>query len=357
MGAPIRVLIVDDSALVRHILSTGLAEDPDIEVVGTAHNPYVARDLLVKCRPDVITLDVEMPRMDGVTFLKKYMQILPTPTIVLSALTQAGKKVTIEALEAGAVFVVGKPVVGLADNLPPMLENLRTKIKQAVQIDISRYMRKRSKYKPPRPLERTQPLNESTDQVLALGASTGGVEALARIMPLFPPAAPGIIIVEHIPAGFSASFAERLNSLCQIQVKEAAHGDRVRPGMALVAPGGDKHLKLKRSGGQYLVELCPGEKVSNHCPSIDVCFESIAQEAGSNASAALMTGMGGDGAQGLLKIRQAGGRTFAQSEETCVIYGMPRVAVELDAAEHSVDLLEIPSALLQSIDARRSPIA
>lgn len=357
MTQKIRVLVVDDSALVRHILSTGLSQDPDIEVVGCAHNPYSARDILVREKPDVVTLDVEMPRMDGVTFLRKYMSVLPTPTVVLSALTQKGKKITIEALEAGAVFVVGKPVVGLADHLPTQLAELREKIKEAAQIDITRHARRSQKRSEANPPKVHAPLKESTDQIIAMGASTGGVEALARILPMFPPASPGMIIVEHMPAGFTASFAERLNHLAHIQVKEAQHGDRIRPGLALVAPGGDQHLTVKRSGGQYVVHLVQGEKVSGHRPSVDVCFESIAQEVGSNAVAVLMTGMGSDGAKGLLKIRQAGGRCFAQDQDSSVIYGMPGSAVKLGAVERSVPLLHIPNVLLSAIDQTYSPIA
>lgn len=345
----IKVLIVDDSALVRQILAEGLAKDPEIKVVGTAHNPYSARDILVRERPDVITLDVEMPKMDGVTFLKKYMNILPTPTIILSALTQKGKKITIEALEAGAVFVVGKPVVGLSDDLPAMLGDLRQKIKQAAQIDMSQYLRKNKKYENESPVVLDRSFDESTDQVMAIGASTGGVEALTRILPYFPPAAPGIVVVEHMPAGFTNSFAKRLDELSQMQVKEARDGDRIRPGMVLIAPGGEQHLIVKRYGGQYIVKLIEGERISGHKPSVDICFESIAKEVGKNAVAVLMTGMGSDGAEGLLKIRQAGGRTFAQNEATCVIYGMPEVAMRIGAAEKAVPLLDIPAVMLNTV--------
>jgi len=347
---PVRLLIIDDSALVRRILQEGLSQDPEIEIIGVANDPYAARDILVRERPDVVTLDIEMPKMDGVTFLKKYMAVLPTPTIILSSLTQAGKKITIEALEAGAVYVVAKPVVGLSDQLPEMLGELREKIKQAALIHVAQYARKvQNQPMKPAPIETRKAFEESTDQVLALGASTGGVEALARILPLFPAASPGIVIVEHMPSGFTASFAERLNHLSQVRVKEAEDGDRIRPGLALLAPGGEQHLTVKRSGGQYLVKLVPGEKVSGHRPSVDVCFESLAREVGKNTAAVLMTGMGGDGAQGLLKIRLAGGRTFAQNAETCVIYGMPEVAMRLGAAEKAIPLMEIPNTLLAAL--------
>jgi two-component system chemotaxis response regulator CheB len=352
---PVRVLIIDDSALVRRVLNEGLSQDPEIEVIGVATNPYAARDILVRERPDVITLDIEMPRMDGLTFLKKYMAVMPTPTIILSSLTQTGKKITIEALEAGAVHVVAKPVVGLSDFLPEILSDLREKIKQAAQVPVARYARRMQTDSTPeqaRPLlvETRKSLEESTDQVIALGASTGGVEAVARILPLFPPVTPGIVIVEHMPAGFTASFAERLNTISQITVKEAEEGDRIRPGLALLAPGGDRHLSVRRSGGQYLIHLIDGEKVSGHRPSVDVCFESLAQEVGKNAVGVLMTGMGSDGARGLLKMRQAGARTFVQNAETCVVYGMPDVAMKMGAAEKALALMDIPATVLKALN-------
>ena len=224
---PVRVLIVDDSAMVRKILSIGLAKDPEIEVVGQASDPYRARDLLVELRPDVITLDVEMPKMDGVTFLKRFMPVMPTPTVVISSLTQAGKRICLEALEAGAVDVVAKPVLGLVDGLPLMLEDICRRVKAAANVDVSRFAR-RGAASPIEPVSSS--LEETTDRLIAIGASTGGVEALARILPAFPADAPGVVIVQHMPMGFTATFAERLDRICQMRAKEAEIGDRVMAG-------------------------------------------------------------------------------------------------------------------------------
>lgn len=346
----IRVLIVDDSALVRKILTLGLAKDPTIEVIGAARDPYMARDILVNERPDVITLDVEMPRMDGVTFLKKYMAVYPTPTLILSALTEKGKKITIEALEAGAVDVIAKPKIGVVDELPAMMADLQRRVKAAAAVDVSRYARVgRQTERSVPPLETIEALHESTDQVIAIGTSAGGVQALTRILPAFPATSPGIVIVQHMPAGFTTSFAARLNELSAIQVKEAEHGDRVRPGLALLAPGGERHMEVRRSGGEYRVALIEGDLVSRHRPSVDVLFRSVARYVGRNTAAALLTGMGDDGAQGLLAIRQAGGRTFAQDEATSVVFGMPGVAWEIGAAEALLPLDEIPLRLLRAL--------
>jgi two-component system chemotaxis response regulator CheB len=344
----IRVLVVDDSALARKILVNGLSRDPNIEVIGTARDPYVARDILLKERPDVITLDVEMPRMDGVTFLKKYMPVIPTPTVMVSALTERDKRVTIEALEAGAVDVVLKPKIGVVDQFPTMMDDIRERVKAAAQVDVSRYARSRPKVrKPIAPISVSEAMEETTDQVIAMGASAGGVAALARIIPAFPPAAPGIVIVQHMPAGFTTSFAERLNNLSPMQVKEAQTGDRVRRGLVLLAPGGERHMEVRRSGGEYRVRLIEGEKVSGHVPSVDVLFHSVARHAGRNAAAVILTGMGSDGADGLLAIRQAGGRTFSQDERTSVVFGMPRAAWEQGGAERRVPLDRVPAHLLE----------
>jgi two-component system chemotaxis response regulator CheB len=346
----VRVLVVDDSALARKILVSGLSKDPHIEVIGTARDPYVARDILLEKRPDVITLDVEMPRMDGVTFLKKYMPVIPTPTVMVSALTERGKRITIEALEAGAVDVVVKPKVGVVDEFPTMMEELRERVKAAATVDVSRYARPQLKAREPiARVEASSALHETTDQVIALGASAGGVAALVRIIPAFPPATPGIVIVQHMPAGFTTSFAERLNNLSPMQVREAQSGDRVRPGLVLVAPGGERHMEVRRSGGEYRVVLKGAEKVAGHRPSINVLFHSVARHVGRNAAAAILTGMGDDGVEGLLTIRQAGGRTLAQDEQTSVVFGMPRAAWEKGAAEVRVPLDEIPVRLLKAL--------
>jgi two-component system chemotaxis response regulator CheB len=318
-------------------------------VVGTARDPYVARDILVKERPDVITLDVEMPRMDGVTFLKKYMPVIPTPTVMVSALTEQGKRITIEALEAGAVDVVLKPKIGVVDEFPTMMEDIQKRVKAAAAVDVSHYARLYKKRKPIAPIENNGSLHETTDRVIAIGASAGGVAALTRIIPAFPPIAPGIIVVQHMPAGFTTSFAERLDGLSAMQVKEAQPGDRIRPGLVLIAPGGEQHMRVRRSGAEYRVTLRKGTKVSGHVPSVDVLFQSVAKVAGRNAAAVVLTGMGDDGAEGLLAIRQAGGRTFAQDERTSVVYGMPRAAWAKGAAERKVPLDRVPLRVLEAL--------
>lgn len=346
----IRVLIVDDSALVRKLLTAGLSRDPQLEVIGGARDPYMARDILVEQRPDVITLDIEMPRMDGVTFLKKYMAVIPTPTVVISSLTEQGKRVTIEAMEAGAVDIVLKPKTGIVDGLPVMMDDLVTRVKAAARADVKRFGQIRPAETPRRPpISINNAMHETTDRVIAIGASAGGVAALIRIIPMFPAAAPGIIIVQHMPAGFTTSFAQRLDSLAKMQVKEAEHGDRVRPGLVLLAPGGDHHLEVYRSGGEYRVALIKAEKVSGHCPSVNVLFHSVAKHVGGNAVAAILTGMGDDGAEGMAAIRQMGGHTIAQNEQTCVVFGMPRVAWEKGGAETLTPLDDIPMRLLRAL--------
>lgn len=347
----IKVLVVDDSALVRKMLTLGLSRDPAIEVIGAARDPYAARDIMVENPPDVITLDVEMPNMDGVSFLKRYMPVIPTPTVIVSSLTEQGKKITIEALEAGAVDVVLKPKLGLVDGLPLMMSDLIARVKAAARVDVSRFAQTQpALHEPPvTPVTMSKALHETTDRVIAIGASAGGVAALARIIPMFPAAAPGIMIVQHMPAGFTTSFAARLDSLSAMQVKEAESGDRIRPGLVLMGPGGDRHMEVRRSGGEYRVVLVDGPKVSGHCPSVNTLFHSVARQVGRNAVAALLTGMGDDGAEGLLAIRQAGGRTFAQDQQTCVVFGMPQVAWKIGAAENLVPLDEVPKYLLSAL--------
>jgi two-component system, chemotaxis family, protein-glutamate methylesterase/glutaminase len=361
----IRVLVVDDSALARKLITTGLSKDPQIEVIGPANDAATAYALLVRERPDVITLDVEMPRMDGVTFLKMFMAQYPTPTVMLSSLTERGKKITLDALEAGAVDIIIKPKLGVVDGLPKLMGDLCERVKAAARVDVRRYARfgnqkpvasnpfEGGKRRPEMPsradVVHAQALHETTDRVIAIGASAGGVAALGRVIPAFPAASPGIVIVQHMPAGFTTSFAERLNTLSAMQVKEAEDGDRVRPGLVLLAPGGERHMQVYRSGGEYRVKLFTAERVSGHCPSVDVLFRSIATGVGRNAAAALLTGMGEDGAAGLLEIRRAGGRTFAQDEETSVVFGMPAAAWEKGAAEELVPLDNIPERLLKAI--------
>jgi two-component system chemotaxis response regulator CheB len=337
----VRVLIVDDSALVRQLVQNGLAADPGIEVVGTAPDPYVARDRIIELRPDVLTLDVEMPRMDGVEFLHRLMPQYPIPVVMLSSLTQRGKQITMEALEAGAVDFVAKPGGDQGRKLPEMFQELRTKVKLAATANVSHWKEKRAALPP----QRTRDLKESTDKVIALGASTGGTEAIRRILPRFPVAAPGIVIVQHMPPGFTQMFAERLNQVCAMEVREAKNGDRVLPGRVLIAPGG-MQMRVKRSGGIYEVDCRPGDKVSGHCPSVDVLMRSVAEEVGANALGIMLTGMGSDGAEGMLAMRGKGARTVAQDEKTCVVFGMPKVAYEKGGAERLLPLDAIPDAIL-----------
>ena len=345
----IRVLVVDDSALVRRILSLGLATDPEIEVIGTASDPYVARDLIVRERPDVLTLDIEMPRMDGISFLKILMERMPIPTVVVSSLSTKGSKLALEALHAGAVDVVAKPPSSVAHGLESMMKELVSRVKVASR---SRVIRRQACAPVTDPGASTA-LANTTDTVIALAASTGGVAALGRILPAFPASSPGIVIVQHMPAGFTADFARRLDAECSMRVTEAKEGDRVLVGHILVAPGGPRHLEVRRVGGEYRIALVPGEPVSGHCPSVDVFFRSVARNVGSNAVACILTGMGADGAEGLLNIRTAGGRTFAQDRETCAVWGMPAAAVECGAVGECLALHEIPGRLVG--EARRSP--
>jgi two-component system, chemotaxis family, protein-glutamate methylesterase/glutaminase len=306
-----------------------------------------------------------MPGMDGITFLKKYLRQLPIPTVIVSSLTERGKQITLDALEAGAVDIITKPRIGVVDGLPVMMGDVCERVKAAarVRLKMNPLPAAEDPVFPDRPLaertlaerplafqhgEETLALSETTDRVIAIGASAGGVAALANILPLFPAASPGIVIVQHMPGGFTASFAERLNTMTAIRVKEAGHNDRVRPGLALLAPGGEKHMEVHRSGGEYRISLVDSEKVSGHKPSVDVLFFSIAKYVGKNAAVALLTGMGADGANGLLAVRQAGGRTIAQDEQSSVVWGMPGTAWEKGAAEILLPLMEIPMRLLRA---------
>ncbi len=335
----IKVLIVDDSALVRNILSKGLSMDPAIEVVGTAKDPYVARDMILKHDPDVMTLDVEMPKMDGVEFLRKLMPQYPIPVVMVSSLTQKGKRITLEALEAGAVEIVPKPTTNLARGLNEMMSDLRQKVKIASRANVSHWKNRKPVFRHKLNHD-SKSLAESTDKVVAIGASTGGTEAIKNVVSTFPAAFPGVVIVQHMPAGFTKMFAERLNSICAMDVKEASNGDKVMPGRILVAPG-NYHMKVRRSGGFYYVELTNGEKVNGHRPSVNVLMHSVAKYVGANAIGVMLTGMGSDGADGMLAMRRAGARTVAQNEETSVVFGMPKVAYEIGAAEKLLPLDEI----------------
>ena len=343
---PVRVLIVDDSALVRDILAQGLAADPGIEVVGAAPDPYVARDKIVELKPDVLTLDVEMPRMDGVEFLRKLMPQYPLPVVMVSALTQKGKTITLEALEAGAVDFVAKPSTDVARGLTDIILELRTKVKIASTANVSHWKSRRGQ--PPSALKPNKSLAESTDKVVAIGASTGGTEAIRAVITAFPPNMPGVVIVQHMPGGFTKTFADRLNTQAAMEVKEAEDGDRVLPGRVLLAPGG-LHMKVVRSGGIYKVQCRPGEKVNGHCPSVEVLMLSVAEYVGANAVGVMLTGMGRDGAEAMLAMRKAGSRNLAQDEATSVVFGMPKEAYECGGAEKLVPLPDIAPAVVNLV--------
>jgi two-component system chemotaxis response regulator CheB len=342
----IRVLVVDDSAIVREVFKRELAKDPEVEVVGAAPDPYVARDMIVSLRPDVLTLDVEMPRMDGVTFLRKLMKYHPMPVVVVSSLTARGGALAMSAMEAGAVDVVCKP--GEAYQVGDIAERLTAIVKAAAAVDVSRFVRPAEKGACPEPMA----MEATTNKVLAIGASTGGTVALESILMALPRNAPGTVITQHMPELFTRSFADRLNTLAPMEVREAQDGDSVTPGVALIAPG-NKHMQLRRSGARYLVSVINGPAVNRHRPSVDVMFRSVARVAGRNAIGVILTGMGADGAQGLLEIRQAGAATVAQDEASCVVFGMPKVAIELGAAELVTSLADMPRTILQLCKERR----
>jgi len=344
-GKIIQVLVVDDSALVRAILKEGLNKDPSINVIGTATDPFNARDMIVKLRPDVLTLDVEMPKMDGVEFLRKLMPQFPLPIVMVSSLTQRGKRITIDALDAGAVDFVSKPLSDVFKGLTNMMEELREKVKLASKANVSHWKnKKRVPTKQGRISASTTSLAESTHKVIAIGASTGGTEAIKHVITKFPATFPGIVIVQHMPPGFTQLFAEKLDTICAMSVKEAENGDTVLPGKILIAPG-DKHLEVYRSGGLYKIKLKEGEKVSGHRPSVDVMFNSVSKSVGRNAIGVILTGMGRDGASGMLEMKNTGAKTIAQNEKSCVVYGMPKEAVNLGGVDVSKDIQMISEAV------------
>lgn len=345
----VKVLIVDDSALVRQVLKQGLSMDPGLEVVGTASDPYMARDMIVRLNPDVLTLDVEMPRMDGVAFLRKLMPQFPIPVVMVSALTQKGKQITLEAMEAGAVEVVTKPSSNLQHGLNSMMQELRTKIKIASTANVAHWKNRRKSMKGSSvALRSSRALSESTDKVIAIGASTGGTEAIREVMTKVPANIPGTVIVQHMPPGFTAMFAKRLNEQCAPIVKEAQDGDRVMPGQVLIAPG-DLHMEVIRRGGIYQVRCFEGEPVCGHRPSVEVLMQSVAREVGRNSVGVMLTGMGRDGATGMLAMREAGARTIAQDEATCVVFGMPKEAMACGAVERLLPLQRIAQGMLDMI--------
>lgn len=338
-----RVLIVDDSAIVRKILCESLESEPDMEVVGTAPDPYVARDKILALRPDVVTLDIEMPRMDGLTFLGKLMRYNPMPVIVISSLGTASCRSAIDALRLGAVEVLAKPAG------PYSVGELRIVLANKIRAAAAARVMRRE-VQPETPAAQPVPQRCSADPscVVAIGASTGGTEAIREVLSALPEDAPGTMIAQHIPAVFSRAFAERLNQTCRMKVKEAEDGDLLEQGRALVAPG-DYHMLLRKSGGTYRVTVRRGPRVCYQRPSVDVLFNSVAEAAGSVSVGVLLTGMGSDGAQGLLKMKQAGARTIAQDEDTCVVFGMPREAIRMGAVGQVLPLRRIASGILAAI--------
>jgi two-component system chemotaxis response regulator CheB len=337
----IRVLIVDDSTIVRKILSDALAAEPDLEVVGTAPDPFVARDKILTLDPDVLTLDIEMPRMDGLTFLKKLMHFHPLPAVVISSLAQPSCRLALEALALGAVEVLAKP--GGPYSVGELRHSLAGKIRAAAAARV--VLRPAAAPPPPAAGSARVECDAAANAVVAIGASTGGTEAIAAVLQWLPRSTPGVVIVQHIPPAFSRAFAARLNERSPMEVREAADGDALRTGLALVAPG-DFHMVLRRSHSGRFVSIRSGPQVCYQRPSVDVLFASVAETVGPLAVGILLTGMGSDGAQGLLKMRQAGARTIAQDETSCVVYGMPREAVVLGAAEQVLPLAAIPAAIL-----------
>lgn len=349
----VKVLIVDDSALVRQALKEVISSDPQLEVIATAADPYSAVEKMKVQKPDVMTLDVEMPRMDGVTFLNKIMEQHPVPVVICSSLVGEGTQTHIKALESGAVDIIVKPALGTRK----FLEESKVRICDAVKGAAKARLKKLSKQKGTISKKLSadaviapqhSSMVETTDKVIVIGASTGGTEAIRVVLQSMPLGCPGIVIVQHMPEGFTRSFAKRLNGLCSIEVKEAQNGDAVLRGQALIAPG-NKHTLLKRSGARYYVEVKDGPLVSRHRPSVDVLFRSTAKYAGSNAIATILTGMGDDGANGMVEMREAGAWTCAQDEETCVVYGMPKEAYERGGTDLLLPLTNIGARLLRAV--------
>jgi two-component system chemotaxis response regulator CheB len=341
----IKVLIVDDSAVVRQILSRELSKAKDIQVVATASDPFIARDKIIQYEPDVMTLDIEMPRMDGLTFLRKVMQHYPVPTIIVSSLTPKGSGMALEALSAGAIDVVAKP--GAAYTVGDISDILIDQVRAASLVSFERIEAIK------RNLETVQPtqcsLGKTTNRILAIGASTGGTVAIEYMLRQMPANSPGTVIVQHMPEKFTRAFADRLNGLCEIDVREAVDGDTVAPGLALVAPG-NFHMVVKRSGARYYVEVKDGPPVFHQRPSVEVLFNSVAKFVGANAVGVILTGMGADGASGLLAMKQAGAPTIAQDEKTCVVFGMPGEAVKIGAADFILPLQKIAGKALELIN-------
>lgn len=355
----INVLLVDDSAVVRQVLKDVLSKDPEINVQGTASDPIFAMNKMQSQWPDVVVLDVEMPRMDGITFLKKIMSTRPTPVVICSTLTEKGAETTMQALSAGAVSIVTKPKMGLKDFLQDSANDIVQAVKAAARANMANMRSKPVAPASPKlnadavikPVQLA--MSKTTEHIVAIGTSTGGTQALEVVLSALPATSPGIVIVQHMPEKFTASFAQRLDSLCELRVKEAANNDRVLPGQALIAPGG-KHMILKRNGAQYHVEVVDGPLVNRHKPSVDVLFRSVAKFAGKNALGIIMTGMGDDGARGMLEMHEAGASTVAQDERSCVVFGMPKEAIALGAADKVMSLNAIPAEIMRYAHLRHS---
>lgn len=350
-----KVIVIDDSSVVRRVLSDIINSDPQLELIAAASDPLFAMRHMEKNWPDVIVLDVEMPRMDGITFTKKIMSEHPTPIVICSTLTERGAQTTMEALAAGAVDIITKPKIGLKSFLEESAQALLHAIKAAAKANITR-LRMHGAHLEAQPKLTAdavikfdggaKAMTKTTEKVVAIGASTGGTNALEYVLTHLPRVCPGIVIVQHMPAHFTAAFANRLNGISEIEIKEAQANDTVLPGRALIAPGG-KHMMLKRSGAKYVVDVVDGPLVSRHKPSVDVLFRSVAKYAGKNALGIIMTGMGDDGASGMLEMRNSGAHTLGQNEESCVVYGMPREAFKKGAVEREVHLNKIPHEIME----------
>jgi len=341
----IKVFIVDDSAIVRKIFSEEISKESDMEVIGTAPDPFVARDKIVYQKPDVMTLDIEMPRMDGLTFLKKIMKHYPLPVLIVSSLTPKGGKMAMEALEYGAVDVLSKP--GGSYSVGDMSAQLKEKIRAAARANLNRVSAPTPRQEPTGTI--TKALTETTQKLIAMGASTGGTEALKEVLVRMPQNSPGIVIVQHMPPLFTTAFAERLNRLCSVEVREAKDGDSVLNGQALIAPG-NFHMLMRRSGSRYYVNIKDGPMVHHQRPAVDILFNSVAQYAGANAIGVILTGMGADGAQGMLRMKEGGAKTIAQDEASCVVFGMPKEAIRLGAVDRMVPLELIPQEIIHFIN-------
>ena len=345
--AKTRVVVVDDSALVRSLLAEIINRQTDMECVGTAADPFLAREMIRNLNPDVITLDVEMPRMDGIDFLSKLMRLRPMPVVMVSTLTERGADVTLRALELGAVDFVAKPKIGIADGLRLLAEDITDKVRVAARAHI-----RRAPPAPPAGAPAAAPTPQlgrlSTEKIIFIGASTGGTEATKEVLTQLPPDAPAVVITQHMPPGFTRSYATRLDGLCRIRVKEAVDGERILPGHAYIAPGG-LHLSVERSGANYIARVRDGEPVNRHKPSVEVLFESAARVVGQNALGIMLTGMGADGARAMKLMRDAGSYNVCQDEASCVVFGMPREAIQHGAAHEVLPLQQIAPHLMDKL--------